>query len=112
MAHLDFSHIKTATVHGKRYKVRWRRPKPCPTKGEKPGQFDGKCDAPTTLLKEIYIHKSKDPFVLVETVAHELLHSGLGWSLAEEFVDKYAEDLVRMLRRMGAKITFEPNVGS
>lgn len=106
MSRRNFSHIKTHTVRGRRFLIRWRRPMPCPSKGEQSGDLDGHCDAPCTSGRAIYLHKGGDAINLVGTVGHELLHAA-NFDLSEDLVDEWEESFTKMLRRMKAKIIFE-----
>lgn len=76
---------------------RWRLLFANPGKGN-----DGICDSPSTPRKSIKIRPSlrRYPARLVEVVIHECLHAE-GWPLDEDFVGQAAEDIARVLDRLG-----------
>lgn len=63
---------------------------------------DGICDPPSTPHKAIRIRPSlsRYPTRLAEVVIHECLHAE-GWPLDEDFVTQAAEDIARVLDRLG-----------
>jgi hypothetical protein len=70
---------------------------------ESPGKgHDGLCDAPTTPGKKIRLRPSlrRNPPRLTEIVIHECLHAQ-GWQLDEQFVARAADEIARVLDRLG-----------
>jgi hypothetical protein len=68
----------------------------------------GDIDNPSTKAKKIRIsNKVEDETEeLLEVVIHECLH-GLVWDLSEESVSESAQDLAKILYRLGARIHLE-----
>lgn len=66
----------------------------------------GQCDPPTNTKKQIKLapRLKKDPKRLLEVVIHECLHAA-DWSKAEEWVDPTAEDIARVLWKMGYRLS-------
>jgi hypothetical protein len=63
---------------------------------------DGNCDPPTARNKHIRLppRLKKDPKRLMEVVVHEMLH-GSDWTKDESWVETTAEDIARVLWRLG-----------
>ena len=63
---------------------------------------DGSCDAPTDKNKQIKIapRLRKDQRRLMEVVVHELIHAS-DWSKDETWVEPVAEDIARVLWKLG-----------
>lgn len=64
------------------------------------GPNRGVCDSPETRGKEIKIQAGLKDEELLEVLIHESLHA-CAWNLDEEAVQKTAEDIARMLWRIG-----------
>lgn len=80
------------TILGRRWNLRY-----VPNLGDKRGD----CDAPNKPGKEIRVWQGvKDDQEFLEVVAHECLHAA-HWSIDEEFVTRFAEDLARILTKLG-----------
>jgi len=81
------------TICGQRWRVQ--------IGGAGPG-LDGKVEHPKQRGKRIFISKAatEDPKLLMETAIHEGLHAA-DWSKDEEWVTRAAEDLTRLLRKLG-----------
>lgn len=60
----------------------------------------GDCDAPTTPNKEIRIASNLRGEERLEVLIHEMVHAA-GWHIDEEFVERFAGDAARALRRQG-----------
>jgi hypothetical protein len=102
----DFSYLKTATFRGRRFEMHWR----CPSKGLPKGEYRGAASDPDDRYSggnELYIWPKQTDWDLVGTVAHESLHACVP-SLKEEIVEDFEHDFLRLLKRMGAQITFQP----
>ena len=84
------------TVNGKRWDMVFAPLQDC----------DGQCDAPTDKRKRIKLapRLKKDPRRLMEVVIHELLHA-CDWSKAEEWVEPTAEDIARVLWKIGYRLS-------
>lgn len=81
------------TILGKRWKFRWV------TRSEMPKAW-GTCDAPDQPGKEIRIRKGQSEIDELDTVIHEVLHAS-DWHKSEEWVAEVAEDLARILIKLG-----------
>lgn len=90
----DFSKIKTHSFQGKRYEIVWQKPS---------AETEGKCDAPDTVGKRIYIAPNLPESDLLETVLHESDHA-CHFNLDEESVEQGATDKARLLWRMGWRL--------
>jgi hypothetical protein len=66
---------------------------------------DGMCQHPGSRDKRILLDRSlkKSNKDLLETILHEGLHAAC-WSLDEEYVERYAADMARILSEIGVKI--------
>lgn len=98
----DFRHIKTHVVRGRRFVVVWRRPR-------RSKQIDdcGWCEKPTKDGCRICIYPDPDPIDLLAIVLHELMHAGL-YDICEGPITATENDIMRMLTRMGIKVSFHP----
>lgn len=101
----DFCKLLTHSIRGKLYRLVWRKP---PGKHPDPEkEFKGQCEWPGDKGRELWIWPRQDGLDMVGTVAHEVAH-GAFWDLAEEAIEEFERDYVRLLRRMGAEVTFNP----
>lgn len=107
MKHPNFSKIRTHTLRGRRFDLRWR----CPAKGLPKGKYRGACSDPDDRYSgenELYIWTRQPDKDILGTVIHEVLH-GIVPSLKEEIVEDFEHDLMRLLNRMGLRDNlFEP----
>ena len=79
------------TILGRRWRlVRGRLPKDC----------DGLCDDPATKNKAITVGANLKGERELAVLIHEALHAA-GWHIDEGFVTRFAEDVARMLHRLG-----------
>lgn len=69
-------------------------------RGRLPKEVDGYCDPPTKPGKCITIRKSLRGERELTVLVHEALHAA-GWHIDEGFVTQFAEDVGRMLTRLG-----------
>ena len=60
----------------------------------------GDCDAPGVPGKQIRIRQSLRGRLKLDTIIHELLHAAL-WEVREEWVDRTATDIARILTDLG-----------
>jgi hypothetical protein len=67
---------------------------------------DGCCDAPTDKSKKIKLapRLKKDHKRLLEVIVHEVLH-GSDWSKDESWVETTAEDIARILWKVGYRLS-------
>lgn len=78
------------TILGKRWRLR-----------EVPNLANrGDCDPPDKPNKEIRIWQGCKGEERLEVLVHECIHAS-HWPLSEEYVAKFAEDLARILYRLG-----------
>lgn len=78
------------TIRGKRWKLELDQP-----------IYDyGVCDPPDAPNKRIRIKKGMSDQDELSTIIHEVLHAAY-WDLDEEAIDTTADDLARILRRLG-----------
>ena len=83
--------VKRITIKGRRFELRCVRMKTC----------YGQCDHPNSVRPEIRINsRLKGGVKLMDTLIHESLHAS-NWDLSEEFVTQFAEDMSRILWRLG-----------
>lgn len=61
---------------------------------------DGVCDSPDTESKGIRINQQLRDETLLETILHECLHAA-DWTKDEEFIEREARDIARILWRLG-----------
>lgn len=99
----DFSHIKTHTIRGKSYRLRWRKPpgKPLDPETENVGQCDSPCDAG----RELWLWPKQDAKDILGTVIHEVAH-GAFFDLEECAIEAFERDVIRLLTRMKIKVSF------
>ena len=90
----SFSHIKSHSFHGKRFKIVWR---------VLDKENHGKCDDPSERRKNIFIGPNLEEKDLLETALHEGLHAAF-FSIDEPHVDRAAEDIASLLWRMGFRL--------
>jgi hypothetical protein len=90
----SFSHIRTHSFAGKRFRILWRRVDPL---------HDGKCDNPSTKNKKIFIGPNLDEFDLLELVIHESEHASYH-NLDEPTIERGAHDTASLLWRMGWRL--------
>jgi Zn-dependent peptidase ImmA (M78 family) len=64
------------------------------------GEYDGHCDPPDAVNKFIYIKSGMEEKRELETLLHEFLHA-LDWSKDETWVEQSAEDISKILWRLG-----------
>lgn len=99
-----FRKLKTATIRGRKYKLKW-----CAVdKGEALGAIDW----PSAAGKRLRIDPNQTPFELLGTVIHEVLHGAI-WDLDEAAVCDTEMAILSLLHRMGMKISFsghEPKI--
>ena len=93
---------RRVTVLGKRWTLK------LVPKHDRRGHY-GLCDHPESADKTITVEANHADQRVLETVLHELLHAGC-WSLDEEVVTEWAEDVARILTRLGWKR--EPDAAS
>lgn len=62
--------------------------------------WDGECDDPTEKRKQIRVRSNLSEFRELETTIHEILHAA-DWHKDEEWVEKVAEDVSRVLWKIG-----------
>lgn len=62
--------------------------------------YDGFCDPPDTPNKRIWIKKNLRPSREIQTLLHEMLHA-CDWDLCEEAVTEIADDIGRVLYKLG-----------
>lgn len=94
--------IKRHEFRGKVWKLKWRAPRN--GKNTKPGHNTfGLADPNTNTL---IIFPSKDPWDLLDTVLDETTHANF-FDLDNDAVREAVGAQVALLKRMGAKITFE-----
>jgi hypothetical protein len=92
---------RVITINGKRWRLVYE---------SMPG-LNGKIDPPSWRRKLLRIHPKvrKDPQLLLETLLHEALH-GLCWGFDEDWVDRSACDLARLLWGEGFRLDLEQAV--
>ena len=97
----DFSPIKTHLIRDRRYRVKWRR------ESSKTWLTDGKVDHPDSPDKVLYVYPhTRNPLSLLDTVYHEHIHAGLP-DINEDAVKEICASAMRLLKRMGIRISFE-----
>jgi hypothetical protein len=69
----------------------------------------GSCDAPTEKNKTIKVHSSLRNRDRLEAILHECRHA-CDWSRDEEFVHEEAEDMARLLWRLGYRMEGDDEV--
>ena len=84
------------TLGGKKWKLDPR--------AKLPGDRDGDCDPPTTPGKTIRIRAGLRGQHRLEIELHELLHAA-DWSKDEQWIGPIADDLARVLWRLGYRKT-------
>lgn len=91
------------TILGKRYKLRFVH-----SKELKRGELIGDCDKPTAKQKEIrlWCGLKKHPRELMKILIHECTHAA-DWGKDEEWITQFAEDLERILYRIGFRNTID-----
>lgn len=89
--------IKTHTFRNKRFRMVWRGGK----------TYHGKCDDPKDSGRCISVGINSDNLVTVGTVIHESIHAAF-FDLDEAAVEAAERDIMRLFRRMGMKVTFDP----
>ena len=89
------------TIGGKRWKLVFAPLQGC----------DGTCDAPTDKKKQIKIapRVKKDSKWLMEVIVHEVLH-GSDWSKDESWIGTTAEDIARILWKIGFRLEGPPQI--
>lgn len=98
-----FAHLKTCKIRDKVYHVAWRKPpgrNPDPTE-----EYVGQCDPPGK-RKTVWLWPRQDPEDMVGTVIHEFCHSAF-WDLEEGAIEEFERDVMRFLKRMKMKVSFE-----
>lgn len=105
----DFRHIRTHSVRGKNFHVVWKRPPGRPPKSTGKDYWAGQCESPRDKGRELWLTPEQDGLDMVGTVVHEVAH-GAFWDLSEEAIEEYEASVIRLLRRMGARVTFEPRM--
>lgn len=90
----SFSHIRTHSFAEKRFRILWRRVDQT---------SDGKCDAPDSFAKKIFIGPNLDERDLLETAVHESIHACF-FNLDEQSVETAARDTAKLLWRMGWRL--------
>jgi hypothetical protein len=93
---------KTHTFRGRLFRLFFKRPKN-DGKLEKDQQYFGECDYHA---RTMHIFPSKDAEELLDTVLEEGIHACF-FDLEDCAVREAVRDIMRFLRRMGMKITFE-----
>ena len=88
---------KSITVNGRRWRLIWLpRGHPLLDDGI------GRVEAPDTKGKRMFIAMGQTPSDLHDTLLHEIAHAS-GWNLSEEWVATFAEDVTRIMKRLGYK---------
>jgi hypothetical protein len=64
------------------------------------GDARGTCDPPDSPSKSIKIWRGNKGEAKLEVLIHEMIHAG-NWSLDEEFIAQFAEDVARVLWKLG-----------
>lgn len=95
MARPNFSHLLTHSIRNRCFRLFWKRPS---------RKDEGSCDFHN---RKLWIHPNSDHLETLGTTIHECLHAAF-FDLEDSAVVKFEEDLVRLLRRMKIKVTFEP----
>jgi hypothetical protein len=78
------------TVSNRRWNLRFVRTK----------AYDGECDPPTTVGKEIRVADNLKGERKLDVLIHEMLHAA-GWHIDEEFIAEFATDAARALTKLG-----------
>lgn len=99
----SFPHILTHAFRGRKFRILWKRPKKT-KKTPKNWEYFGEVDLEK---RRMVIHPSKDPEELLGTIIHECFHAAC-YDVEDSVVDHFEQDTMRLLRRMGLTVTFEP----
>lgn len=90
-----YVHIHTADGKLRRWRLVWL-PKGHPLLDDGIGRIE----SPGTKGKRLFLQIGQPPSELFDTIVHEVAH-GAGWNLAEEWVEFFAIDITRIMKRLG-----------
>ncbi len=90
-----FSKVKTHTFNGKKYKIKWKKPRGC----------EGLCDSPDNPAsnRAITIRPDLSAKEISGLILHEGLHAGCFY-LDEETVTQVSDDLNELLWKCGFEL--------